>query len=54
MYPTKAIEVIVTDRGPVPLGRVMDLTPKAFETLFGSTNVGFGQVVVTMPPAEGR
>jgi rare lipoprotein A len=47
--PSKSIEVTVTDRGPYVTGRVIDLTPKAFETLFGSVRKGIGQVVVSTP-----
>lgn len=44
--PSKSIEVTVTDRGPYVSGRIIDLTPKAFEALFGSTRAGTGPVIV--------
>ena len=43
------VEVTVTDRGPYVTGRIIDLTPMAFETLFGSTKRGTGKVVVAIP-----
>ena len=50
---SKFIEVTVTDRGPYVPGRVIDLTPKAFEMLFGSTQKGTGRVVVAIPGKSG-
>lgn len=47
--PSKSIEVTVTDRGPYVAGRIIDLTPKAFEALFASTRVGTGPVIVHVP-----
>ena len=46
---SKSVEVTVTNRGPYVTGRIIDLTPKAFETLFGSTKPGTGKVVVAIP-----
>jgi rare lipoprotein A (peptidoglycan hydrolase) len=60
---TKSISVVVKDRGPfargadgkatVPLqpapGRVIDLTPAAFEKLVGTTRPGHVDVTVTVP-----
>lgn len=60
---TKSITVVVNDRGPfargadgkaiVPLepapGRVIDLTPTAFEKLVGTTRPGHVAVTVTVP-----
>ena len=45
----KTISVTVTDRGPHVPGRVIDLTPAAFEALAGSTGKGLLQVEVTVP-----
>lgn len=45
--PTKSVKVTVTDRGPYATGGVIDLTPKAFEALFGSTRIGVGDMIVT-------
>jgi rare lipoprotein A len=47
--PSKSIEVTVTDRGPYVSRRIIDLTPKAFEALFGSTRSGVGPVIVQVP-----
>lgn len=44
--PSRSIHVTVTDRGPYIDGRVIDLTPAAFQALFGSTKIGVGPVVV--------
>jgi len=50
--PTKSIAVTVTDRGPFVPGRIIDLTPKAFQALFGSTKVGVSDVLVLIPGAK--
>ena len=46
--PSKSIDVTETDRGPYAAGRVIDLTPKAFSTLFGSTKKGVSSVLVVI------
>lgn len=47
--PSRSIEVTVTDRGPDASGRVIDLTPKPFQSLFGDLGSGLGRVVVHVP-----
>ena len=47
--PSKSIDVTVTDRGPYISGRIIDLTPKAFRALFGTTGIGTGPVIVSIP-----
>lgn len=49
--PAKSIEVTVTVRGPYVPGRVIDLTPRAFQQLFGGTRRGTGKVIVVVPRA---
>jgi rare lipoprotein A len=51
--PSKSIEVTITDTGPHAKGRIIDRTPKAFQTLFGSTKKGVGNVIV-LAPAGGQ
>ncbi len=46
---SRSIEVTVTDRGPYPAGRIIDLTPTAFRALFGSMNQGTAPVIVLIP-----
>jgi rare lipoprotein A len=52
--PSRFITVTITDRGPYGPGRIIDLTPAAFEALVGSTRPGLANVIVTIPEAAGE
>ncbi len=45
----KTISVAVTDRGPYPPGRVIDLPKAAFTALAGGTGTGLVEVEVDVP-----
>ena len=47
--PSRNVSVTITDRGPYKAGRVIDLTPAAFQALTGTLNAGLARVVVTLP-----
>jgi rare lipoprotein A len=50
--PSRNVNVTITDRGPYKAGRVIDLTPAAFQALTGTLSAGLARVVVTLPGSK--
>lgn len=50
--PSRNVSVTITDRGPYKAGRVIDLTPTAFQALTGTLNTGLASVVITVPSSK--